>query len=59
MLEKTKEVFTKEYRDDIRIQMFLEKNKNRMKLKGCTENMDTKIARLENIRDIPVFRVKL
>ena len=57
MLIKILEIFTEQYRADIRHQMFLEEHIDELKLKDKDGDIDDKISRLKGIGDIPVFLV--
>lgn len=59
MLKRIREVFTKEYSDRVKTQIFLEKHIDQMKLKNKSESMDDKIDRLKKAGITPVFRIKL
>ena len=59
MLKRISEVFTKEYSDRVKTQIFLEKHIKQMKFRNKSESMDDKIERLKKAGTTPVFRIKL
>ena len=53
------QVFTKDYRDEIKYITFMEKNIDKIKLKSGSEDIDEKLARLKELGYESDFRIPL
>ncbi len=59
MLDKVKEVFTKEYREETEYREFMKSNVDFFKLKNKSESIDEKVARLSRINFVSEFNIEV